>query len=702
MKVPSRKPDSEQCVRALKYAALGYFVFPLQAGTKSKQVPGAWPESSRDAERIRGWWRTDPDANIGIACKPSGIVVVDPDAPKQRADGGWTPDGRAEWRRIATEHGWPLEPHVTTPHGGHHLYFRIGDLAASNQTSWMPGVDVRAGGGDHGGYVVAPGSMVDGHAYRGTLPPVRDLTVVPASLAAALGSKATGDAAEARPAGAGSGGGMSLAQALLSPPLEGGRNDWLAMVAGHLAAKFHDDHATYQVLVEQANQRLADPLERDEARTTRESIWQAEQAKRSDLGRVAATGELDPALVAAEVQRELVRREAKRAVRRLTEPPVVNTPVLSLAAVLALPPEPPMRVAGLIPADALTLIVGQAKAGKTTFALNLAKSLLTGRAFLGAFPVVPVTGCVTMLNFEVSNRTLARWADEAGIDHDRFRLVALRGVGNPLDDPEARTQLAVALRAANTETLIVDPFSQAFSGDENSTAEVGAFLRDLVRWAYEEAGVRDLVLVAHAGHNGERVRGNSRLLGDPDAIITLTYDEQGEDRFMKAMGRDVSVHEDRLEFDQATRTLTRTGDGGRRDVEQRRKTDERAGRADSLLLAVRQTVDRQGRIKMGDLTKALREFEPKVTFRKGDEQQAVDEAQRRGWLVTEYPGPGHPRWVLSTRQTPSLLPDAPHPPRPSPALPAAPTGETPRTTLPGPPLGGGPGDGWVPAQGGDH
>lgn len=56
--------------------------------------------------------------------------------------------------------------HVATPHGGLHLYFRVpsGAAAASAIGRW-PGIDIRAPGCRSGGYLAAPGSVVDGVEY---------------------------------------------------------------------------------------------------------------------------------------------------------------------------------------------------------------------------------------------------------------------------------------------------------------------------------------------------------------------------------------------------------------------------------------------------------------------------------------------------------------------------------------------------------
>jgi hypothetical protein len=65
----------------------------------------------------------------------------------------------------AARRPWPATLTVTTPHGLH-LYFRVpaGVVVPSSIGRW-PGVDVRAPGRRLGGYLVGPGSVVDGRPY---------------------------------------------------------------------------------------------------------------------------------------------------------------------------------------------------------------------------------------------------------------------------------------------------------------------------------------------------------------------------------------------------------------------------------------------------------------------------------------------------------------------------------------------------------
>jgi hypothetical protein len=280
--------------------------------------------------------------------------------------------------------------------------------------------------------------------------------------------------------------------------------------------------------------------------------------------------------VAHETHRIKVRETAKRRVadeRAAAAPPL---DAALLGAVLARPAEPPSRVESLIPSDAGTLLIAQRKTGKTTITLNLARSLLTGETFLDRFHVRPVTGTVAFLNYEVSAHQLARWADDVGVDPERLLLVNLRGRRNPLAHEEDRAHLAELLKAHNAETLIVDPFGRAYTGqNQNDAGEVGSWLADLDRFARGDAAITDLILTAHAGWSGERTRGSSALEDWADSIVTLTRDPDDEDRrFLRATGRDIDVDEDELAFDPHTRHLSLTGAGSRKSARESRNVTE--------------------------------------------------------------------------------------------------------------------------------
>lgn len=359
------------------------------------------------------------------------------------------------------------------------------------------------------------------------------------------------------------------------------------------------------------------------------------------------------------VEQEAGKLRVRAAARALVDAeqraaePVAAFDAGTLAEVLARPAEPPHRVDGLIPSEASTLIVAQRKTGKTTLELCLARSLIVGGDFLGRFDVRPISGRVGFLNFEVSAGQLARWARDLGIPEDRLYLVNLRGRRNPLANPEDRAMLAAALREQQVESLIVDPFGRAYGGQsQNDSGEVGAWLTDLDYFARGEVGAVDLVLSAHAGWNGERTRGSSALEDWADSIITLTRDADDDSvRFLRAMGRDVEVDEDRLSFDPFSRLLSMTGAGSRKTVAKVRHLED-------LVPAVVQVVKSAPGITGNKLTPALREAGH--SCQRGDEIKAAALAVERGLLRIE-PGPRNSKQYFTAAET-LTSPDIPRPP----------------------------------------
>lgn len=153
---------------ALYCAARGWRVFPLTPNAKSPAVSGWEARATTEPGRIQRCWSSGP-YNIGIATGPSGLVVVDLDLLKgdEPLPAPWAfyqrgSDVLAELGRRAGAEQVPTYT-VTTGSGGTHLYYLhpAGVELRNTQGKLGPLVDTRA----HGGYVVAPGSVVAGRAY---------------------------------------------------------------------------------------------------------------------------------------------------------------------------------------------------------------------------------------------------------------------------------------------------------------------------------------------------------------------------------------------------------------------------------------------------------------------------------------------------------------------------------------------------------
>jgi hypothetical protein len=232
------------------------------------------------------------------------------------------------------------------------------------------------------------------------------------------------------------------------------------------------------------------------------------------------------------------------------------------------------RINQLWPAEGRVLLAAAAKTGKTTLvAANLIPALVDGTPFLNSFTPTPTTRRVALLNMEVGPRTLRRWMREADIyNTDSVLVVNLRGKAGSLqlNSDAGRKKTAQFLADHDTDIVILDPLAPLLASlglDENSNADVAQFFA----WWSETlslAGVTDDLVVHHTGHAGDRSRGASRLLDEPDAIWTLTKGQEVEPtdqdpfpmapRFLGAYGRDVDLPARRLQFDPTTRNLNLT------------------------------------------------------------------------------------------------------------------------------------------------
>lgn len=251
---------------------------------------------------------------------------------------------------------------------------------------------------------------------------------------------------------------------------------------------------------------------------------------------------------------------------------------VDLATLLAQPDEEVRyRVTDLWPAEGRIMLAAAAKSGKTTMvAANLIPALVDGRPFLGRYATEPVAGKVLLLNMEVGDNTLRRWMRDCEIERQAAVVVAnLRGKGSALSlaSPQGRARFAEFLKRHEAEVVILDPLAPVLASlglDENSNTDCSTFYS----WwgeALGMAGIVDDVIVHHTGHAGQRSRGASRLLDEPDAIWTLSRETEDDGdgdfaaitplRYLAAYGRDVELGAEALAFDVARRSLTLTGMG---------------------------------------------------------------------------------------------------------------------------------------------
>ena len=127
------------------------------------------------------------------------------------------------------------------------------------------------------------------------------------------------------------------------------------------------------------------------------------------------------------------------------------------------------RWEGLMGAGSTATIVGQSKTGKTHLALNLARSYLTGEPALGTYAVTRNGRNVLWINCELAPTMAFAWAKEAGVPEGMF-IMSTKGMSNPFASRVGRVELVKHLQERDVGLLIVDPFADAFPGDNPDSA----------------------------------------------------------------------------------------------------------------------------------------------------------------------------------------------------------------------------------------
>lgn len=138
----------------------GFSVIPLVPNSKRPLFKGWQERATTDRSQIERWWN-GREYNVGIACGPSGLVVIDLDAPKEIGQH----HGRdVLWDLMRRDRvAWTQTYTVMTPNDGVHLYYRApADFPIGNAIGQVgQNIDVKC----NGGQVVAAGSMLGGVPY---------------------------------------------------------------------------------------------------------------------------------------------------------------------------------------------------------------------------------------------------------------------------------------------------------------------------------------------------------------------------------------------------------------------------------------------------------------------------------------------------------------------------------------------------------
>lgn len=262
----STEKSLSQCGKAALWYAerMNWPVHPLNG--KIPIIPD-WPNrASTNYKTISSWWTENPSANVGILCgRRSGIIVIDIDP---RNGGEESFDGLVE------ELGpLPPTPEVMTGGGGRHIYFRYPENRSIPKAKPRAGIDIQSDGSQ----VVAPPSRhpQTGRPYiweESSRPDQIPLADLPQRWISFLSEKQEGHRSVTSPS--------IWREFIRNGVTEGGRNDAVARLAGHLISKKIDPYVVLELVKAWNQSRNKPPLHDDEVVRTVNSIAGAELRKR--------------------------------------------------------------------------------------------------------------------------------------------------------------------------------------------------------------------------------------------------------------------------------------------------------------------------------------------------------------------------------------------------------------------------------------
>lgn len=497
----SKAEPADMREAALAWAARGFKVFPIAAGTKKPLVADFPAVATCDPDEVRALW-TDPvmdgwalPHNVGVLTG-GDLLVLDVDTKRGKP-------GLASL--AALELGEPTLT-VRTPSGGQHLYFRTDREVANSADHPGPGLDVR---GRHG-YVLAPGSATDVGRYEIE----RDAAVAaaPPHLIARLAAPRERADTAAPAADLDTPEAIERAREFLrtrEPAVEGqGGDDWTYRTAAIVKDMGLSAVMALDVLLEW-NERCAPPWSVDELEAKVENAF---------AYGLSAAGSQTPNVDLAGIEIVQPRYvQPQRAPLQWSDDPGGDQPIRWL-------------LKGILPRNGVGIIYGAPKSGKSFVAFDLSARLAAGLPWFNVRTPKEPIGALLLLGegagtvrtrlqaFRLATATefppLA-WASVANLS-TAAGLAAAREI---IADAAA----GMASRGLRLGMIVVDTLASALGlEDENSAPEVTAALKALEALAAEF----DVAVLGihHAGKNGQD-RGSSAFRAACDVMLAVERSE---------------------------------------------------------------------------------------------------------------------------------------------------------------------------------
>lgn len=493
---------------ALRYAALGWWVLPLDPGSKKplgRLVRNGFHDATTEEATIRSWWSAFPEAGVGIALKRSGLVAVDID-PR---NGGIETIDQLEARHGAIE----SDVLAYTGGGGEHRVFAA-ELVENLPGKLGPGVDLKADG-----YIaVEPTLHPSGKRYAweassdpldgvipSTLPSwIRDLgRGVPAPTTLAPQAPAEVHPIDPRR--------LASCKAALEYIKSDERDTWFMV-----GMAIHQEMPTQQGYELWCQWSQASPKfdPQDQLR-----VW------RSFRRRSLAERRVDLTMIFATAQRAGWKNDGGVSAAQEDSPAGAWLPILNISELEQASANVTWAVKHVIPDDSVGVMFGASGTFKSFAALDYALHTVHGMAWLGK---KTKKGAVLFIAAEGGAgvwRRVKAWHLQRGLKWQGIEFYVLPMAVMLNTEAKKVVQAAQAVGVLPS-AVIVDTMSQTFDGEENSANEVAGYFRELGNQF--RALWRCVVLVIHhSGHVAtERPRGSSAILANVDFMFGVFRDEK--------------------------------------------------------------------------------------------------------------------------------------------------------------------------------
>ena len=510
--MPEAAVDTSFLRVAQDWRRRGFSVVPVIPGSKLPLIKWrALIDEPLTEDQINTVWAKTPEANVGVIPGSGRALVVDPDLYK----GGGVVEA---WAEAIMQHGIDVPGAVVaeTASGGLHIWMSWPqgvEHVTSAADSLGEGVDIKSSGG----YVLVPGSVVDGRPYRWREGQGIDdcpmLSVAPQSLVDMAGRGAAGARIETEvdspPA-------TGLAEAYR---LTDGREKIMSRAVyaiGKALQEEHGDVEDTQAWFDRAWERFVSQVRTREGRTLAQDgrgpddLWTKIRSTQAKL-----------------------RSEMVRVPDQIVEVPDVGPPLPLEFWGEGDDVDPPRDfVEGMLIEDTLSLWFGDSNVGKTFVVFDLACHVALGRDWFGCD--VEAGGVVYIAAEGAGSLRKRRKAWQTRYQETDVNLAVIpsaidfRSAGSDdVDRVIAACQKAAHRMGTPIKLVIVDTLSRAISGgNENAPEDMTAFVQAVDR-VRAEVGTH-VASIHHSGKDTTKgARGHSSLRAAVDSefeVVKLSDD----------------------------------------------------------------------------------------------------------------------------------------------------------------------------------